>query len=630
MVQIQTIFVEKKERMLASKDFFRLRCPLQNFFEGSMAITALTNTAEWAAKRINTYLQGTSPINLIAYTIIATIAWQKLSQLRDGRSRNWLFNRVIHRLLQVPKFQALLQEKLSKQFAESAKSIQKKWAPFGDPLREIPERGASYAALIALIHKYNEITQRGLQGRHYSGTIYPMNPECTQKVEGNGTEDTALELQNLFTNAYRCANLWNPLHTTEFPVGSFLEYQVVQMVASLFGGKDVAGVVTSGGTESLMTAAKGYRNWGLQKGIAPGEAVIIAPDSIHASLKKAADDYHIRLVLIPTDEEGRVDMDAMKVAAEKHKSNLVALFGSAPSYAKGRIDPIKDIGVIATEYDVGCHVDCCLGGFVINFHPELVTNYLQSPGITSLSTDTHKNGWAPKGSSVLVTKRMPGGEDLSYYSIYAIPEWTGGVYGTAKTAGSHSCLPALTAFLAMMSIGRDGYSETAGKIIHSAREIASIVKRVPGLQLLGEPDLNVVAFKVSPQLGLMKGASYVFAKEMSDRGFVLSALRGDAVHLCITGRFVQDEGALERFASAAQESLLAVQKLNGELIQRGEKFSGDAGMYCELEAAMEPKRETQGWAKYIENSLFGEVGAQAAVKTYLLAILNPWRREEKI
>ena len=593
-----------------------------------MTITAISNTARWATNRINTYLLRTAPIKLVAYTFIATIGLQKINQLRDERNRSWFLNRVISRLLQVPKFREIFQRKLALQFAESSKSIRGKWAPFGTPSCKIPNQGISYASLKALILKYHEITQKGLAGHHYSGTIYPMSPQSDQQLgEVGETEDPAIELQNLFTTAYRYAHLWNPLHTSEFPIGSFLEYQVVQMVASLFGGKNVTGIVTSGGTESVMTAAKAYRNWGLQKGIAPGDAVIIAPDSIHASLEKAAADYHIRLVLIPTDIEGRVDMNAMEQAVERHKSNLVALFGSAPSYAKGRIDPIKQLGVLASEYGVGCHVDCCLGGFVINFHPGLENNYLQSPGITSLSIDTHKNGCAPKGSSVLVTKRMPGGEDLSYYSIYAIPKWTGGVYGTAKMAGSHSSLPALTAYLAMMLIGKDGYEKIAIKIIKSAREIASIVKTIPGLQLLGEPDLNVVAFRVNPQIGLMSGASYVFAAEMSKRGFVLSALRGDSVHFCVTGRFVQDPDVLKSFASAAEESIEAVKKLNGELIQRGEKFSGDAGMYCELEAAMEPKRETQGLGKYIENSLFGERGAEEAVRTYLSATLNPWRQE---
>jgi glutamate/tyrosine decarboxylase-like PLP-dependent enzyme len=590
-----------------------------------MAIGAFTNTVRWAAQQINTCLHGTSPTTIIGTTLVAYIALKKLSQLSDARTRNWLWHRFAHRLLQVETFQALLQKKLDVQFAESAESIKKKWAPFGDPVRTLPENGATFAELMALIQRYNEITQKGLQERQYSGTIYPKATEDLQIEAPKAPKNKAEELLALFTTAFRCANLWNPLHTTEFPVGSFLEYQVVQMVASLFGGKDVAGVVTSGGTESLMTAAKGYRNWGLERGIPPGESVIIAPDSIHASLKKAANDYHIRLILIPTDEEGRVDMDALENAIEKHRSNLVALFCSAPSYPKGRIDPVEQFGVLASEYGVGCHVDCCVSLFLINYHPKLVTNYFANPGITSISGDPHKNGWAPKGTSVIAAKEVPGGKNLCYYFTYAIPEWTGGVYGTSKTAGSHSCMPALTAFLAMMSIGNTGYRQIAEEIIKAASGMATIVKAIPGLKLLGEPDLNIVAFKVDPQLGLMAGATYVFAKEMSERGFVLSALKGDAVHFCITGRFVGDKTALTRFEAAARVSLEAVQKLNGELIKRGQKFAGDAGMYCQLEAAMEPKRETQGWAKYIENVIFGEIGAQAAVKTYLLANLNPWR-----
>lgn len=590
---------------------------LKIYLRGSMA--TVMNGVQWVITGINQYLSVTPPVQMIAVTILAWTSLQNLNKLRDERTRDWLWQRISHRLLQVPQLRQIFHAKLAAQCAASAESFKKKWAPFGEPIRKIPDEGVDFSELMGLIRKYHKITMDGLKGKQFSGTIYSSGLDQPQFAEALAGEYIAEDLEALFTSAFRCAYLWNTLHTTEFPIGSFLEYQVVQMVSEAFGGdKNVAGVVTSGGTESIMTAAKGYRNWGLERGIAPGETVIIAPDSIHASLQKAADDYHIRLILIPTNEMGVVDMEAMHDAIIKHRSNLVALFASAPSYPKGKIDPISDIGILASEYGVGCHVDCCLGGFVLK------QNFLNLLGITSLSADTHKNGWAPKGSSVLVTKEVPEGQNLSYYSTYAIPGWTGGVYGTVKSAGSQSVLPAFHAFLAMMAIGQKGYNEISESILKAANHMAGIIKSIPGLRLLGEPDLNVVAFKVDPALGLMPGASYAFAKEMSDRGFVLNALRGDSVHFCITGRFVGNEQNLTKFEEAARESLEAVQKLNGALIQKGQKFPGDAGMYCELEAAMAPKREAQGLLKYFENSLFGGIGAMAAVKTYLVAMLNPW------
>lgn len=594
-------------------------------------MNAGVNAFRWGVSPLNT----TPPVYIIAGAVLAWKGLEKLNSLRNEKTRDWLLQRATHNLLQIPYFKMILQKKLDEQFLDSAKSIQKKWEVFGKAITKIPKTGVSELKLIALIHKFHQITTLGLKGRHYSGTIYSnsLNNDPEIFKASNVEPIIALneQLNRLFTVASHYSHLWNPLHTNEFPIGSFLEYQVVQMVARSFGGlkKNTAGVVTSGGTESLMMAAKAYRNWGLERGILPGEGVIIAPDSIHASLQKAADDYHIRLVLIPTDEEGQVDMEQLKKAVEQHKKNLVALFASAPSYPKGKIDPIGEIGNLASEYEVGFHVDCCLGGFIINFHPRYRSNFLEWPGVTSLSADTHKNGLAPKGSSVLVTQMMPDGKNLAYHSIYAIPEWTGGIYGTVKSAGSQSCTPVLQAFLAMLAVGKDGYEDIARSIVDTATGMADIIKKIPGLKLLGDPDLNVVAFKVDPKLGLMPGASYAFAKEMADRKFVLNALRNDSVHFCITDRFVEDPEALKKFETAAKESLEAVQDLNAKLVRQKKQFPGDAGLYCQLEASMNPNRQEQGWTKYVENKLFGTQGVHAAVKTYLLATLNPWLKRAK-
>jgi glutamate/tyrosine decarboxylase-like PLP-dependent enzyme len=589
------------------------------FFDlGGNMVSALSAAAEG----FHQYLLSQSPYAVAAGGAAAYAAIQKIGALFDAANREWLWDRLTYRLLQISVVDALFREKIDEQFTESAASAKRKWAPFGEPVRAIPEDGVSYSELAALVQQYCDLTIQGLKERQFSGTIYSKSLLEEKKLSfPEEPSDLPAKLEALFTGAFQGSYLWNSLHSGEFPIGSFLEYQAVQMAAELFGGENATGIVTSGGTESLMTAAKAYRNWGLERGIA--EPVIVAPDSIHASVMKAAEDYRLRLVLVPTDEEGRVDMDAFRRAVETHGSNVVALFGSAPSYPKGKIDPIADLGLLAKEKGVGCHVDCCLGGFLVNFsgHP---SDFLRWPGVTSFSLDTHKNGWAPKGSSVLIAQEMPGGKSLAPYFIYAIPDWTGGIYGTPRTSGSQSCLPALHAFLAMMAIGKSGYRQIADAILSSAREMASRLQSIPGIKLLGEPDLNVVSFRVDPSLGLMEGASYVLAKEMADRGFVLNTLRGDAVHFCLTGRFAHDADALAKFEKAACESLEAVQKLNAELIAKGEKFSGDAGLYCTVEAAIHPKRDELGWAKYFENKLFGEAGVRAAVKTYFLALMNPW------
>ena len=149
-----------------------------------------------------------------------------------------------------------------------------------------------------------------------------------------------------------------------------------------------------------------------------------------------------------------MDIDELRKQSYYYGNDVIAIIGSAPSYPLGVVDHIKEIADIALENGCGMHVDCCLGGFIINNLNHQDTNYLDIVGVTSLSADTHKNGFAPKGSSVLITNK-----NLSCYSIYPVPEWSGGVYGTPKDAGSQSCTHSLMALLAMLSMAQDGYQK---------------------------------------------------------------------------------------------------------------------------------------------------------------------------
>jgi sphinganine-1-phosphate aldolase len=360
------------------------------------------------------------------------------------------------------------------------------------------------------------------------------------------------------------------------------------------------------------------------RGHAPGEGVVIAGKSVHAAIMKAGLASLIKVELIDTDESGKVDLNQLKAMVKKHGNKVIAIVGSAPSYPTGVIDPIEEMAKIAKDNGCGMHVDCCLGAFIINNLEQHKTSFLKIPGVTSLSADTHKNGLAPKGSSVLVTKKLDN-QNLAYYSIYSIPGWSGGVYGTPKDAGSQSCVPSLSAFLAMLATGKEGYRRIAQAVHRTTCDLASIINEFPKqLRLIAQPEANVVAFKIDESWGLQKGASYAFADEMHKRNFILTAISNDIVHFCVTARFAGDPQILKQFKDAVRESLEATKKLNDELMQQGKKFSGEAGIYCALGAAIAPDRKVLSRQKYLENMLLGLKGAQDAVKAYFLAQLDPY------
>jgi glutamate/tyrosine decarboxylase-like PLP-dependent enzyme len=595
---------------------------------------------------IDSRLEEQSPSSVIlatTTTILALSILRKYFQGGWGKTGREQIGEFALRLTYVKEKYA---QDIDKQLVHFQESVKKKWEHFTPLFTTIPEEGLSTADLLALIENYSRITYSAVKDKHLSGTIYSKNFDSEyengglNKSKENPQKECLVDdpdyfeflskkLQTLFTLAFEQSYLWNSLHSDEFSVGACIDYQVVRMVASMFGGSpnEVMGFVTSGGTESLMLAVRAYRDWGIKnRGHKPGDGVIIAGKSVHAAILKAGKASLVNVVLVETNETGKINIKQLRETVKNYGSKIIAIIGSAPSYPKGVMDPIEEMGKIAQDNGFGMHVDCCLGAFIVNNLLKYNTDYLKMSGITSLSADTHKNGLAPKGSSVLVTKKLDA-ENLAYYSIYSVPEWSGGVYGTPKDAGSQSCVQSLNALLALLGTGQSGYRKIAQTIHETTSNLAALILQFKGrLRLIADPEVNVVVFQVDENWGLQRGATYAFAHEMAKRKFVLNTLSNDTAHFCITLRFASSPNGLNQFEQAAEESLTAIKELNDELTREGKKFSGDAGMYCALEAAMTPDRKTLSSQKYIENLLLGQQGAQDAVRAYFLAQLDPYSK----
>lgn len=589
----------------------------------------------------NSYLGQLQPIVLVLAIPAAQIAIRVIGSIYQQGVRQTFSNLLGRVAFSIPAVRNTYDKKLSYQLKEFQASILKKWEAMGKPITALPEEGMSFDALCNLIAHYRSITREKIKDQQLSGAIYSnsltpheqqlLTPEMLiqMPIPENSTEKIAVELKQLFLLAFQDSYLWNTLHGEEFAIGQFINYQLIQIMGNQFGGKtdEIAGFVTSGGTESLMTAAKAYIKWGVQeRGLSEEQCVIIAPQSIHAALKKAQIDHRFQLIELPTDEIGQISLIDLKQIENRYGKRIVALFGSAPSYPMGKVDPIKEMGTTANRLGCGMHVDCCLGGLVIEMLSSKDATYLSFPGVTSLSVDPHKNGMTPKGCSVLVTQQMSTGKNLAFYPIYAIPDWSGGIYGTPTTAGSQSSVPAFTALLALLKMGKSGYRQMA-KLIHlKAVELGSVIQNCQGLKLLGDVEVNVIAFKIDETMSYEKGAIYGFTHLMKKRGFSCSNLAEEAAHFCVTGRFVGKEGVIEAFKRAAEESLEELAKLNSKKKLEGIEFPGEASLYGEIGAALYPRKEEMKTSKYIENYFFGQRGAEDAIRSYFLAGANPHLR----
>jgi sphinganine-1-phosphate aldolase len=74
----------------------------------------------------------------------------------------------------------------------------------------------------------------------------------------------------------------------------------------------------------------------------------------------------------------------------------------------------------------GLHVDACLGGFFLPFAKQLRDGIpafdFSCPGVTSMSADTHKYGYATKGTSVVLYRSKA----LRAHQFFTFPNWQGG------------------------------------------------------------------------------------------------------------------------------------------------------------------------------------------------------------
>lgn len=251
----------------------------------------------------------------------------------------------------------------------------------------------------------------------------------------------------------------NPLHIDEFLYVTQMEAEIIRWTIDLYhGDKDACGIVTSGGTESILLAMLSYRVQGYkEKGITKPN--VVCSETAHCAFDKAAFYFGFELRKIPLGKDFLADFENMKRAVD---SNTVCLVASCPEYAFGTYDPVEKIAALAQSWGIGCHSDCCLGSYINPFIEEcgypLATKFdFRVPGVTSISCDPHKYAYGPKGASICMfrTKKQRN------YQLYCNTEWNGGLYATTCIAGSRPGSVIAGTWASMLKFGRNGYKEKA-------------------------------------------------------------------------------------------------------------------------------------------------------------------------
>jgi sphinganine-1-phosphate aldolase len=309
---------------------------------------------------------------------------------------------------------------------------------------------------------------------------------------GDDVDEVAREASVMFLSE----NALNPL---AFPSVGRMQQDVVDITVDLFhGGDAAAGFMTSGGTESILLAVKAARNRGRAEHGVTAPNMVVA-ESAHAAFHKASEYFGVAVRKIPVRDDWRADVDAMAAAVD---DDTVLVVGSAPQYPQGVIDPIPDLAALANERGVNCHVDACMGGFVLPFAERLGRPVpawdFRVDGVTSISADVHKLGYAPKGASVLVHRD----HDLRSHQIFVFDDWLGGFYASSGIAGSKPAGPIAAAWAVLHYLGESGYMRLTDVTLQATERLVDGVRAIPGLTVLGEPESQCVAISAADPASL--------------------------------------------------------------------------------------------------------------------------------
>jgi glutamate/tyrosine decarboxylase-like PLP-dependent enzyme len=306
----------------------------------------------------------------------------------------------------------------------------------------------------------------------------------------------------------------NGLDPTVFPSLLKLETDVVRMLANLLrGDENVVGHLTSGGTESIMLAVKTARD--RAKALHPEitQPEMVLPKTAHASFHKAAHYLGITPVVVDINPATfAVEVEAMRAAITE---NTILLVASAPSYSQGVLDPIAEIGALALQKDLLFHVDGCVGGIHLSFMRKLGYNVpdfdFSVPGLTSISADLHKYGYAPKGASTILYRN----KEIRKYQIFACTDTTGYTLINPTVLSTRSGGPMAGAWAILTYLGEEGFMRIVKTVQEATQKLIDGINDIPELQVLGQPPMCMFSFK-SDVINV-----YQLADAMAKRGWYI-------------------------------------------------------------------------------------------------------------
>jgi sphinganine-1-phosphate aldolase len=419
--------------------------------------------------------------------------------------------------------------------------------------RGLPEEGTDKETVLAMLATMSSEENPAWETGQVSGTMY-----C-------GDHDH----YDFLNEAFSYFSYVNSLQRDLCPSNTKFEGEIIAMTLDLLGAKALSettpvGLLTSGGSGSIAHAVLAYR----EHHPTPGRPNIIKPETAHPAFSKAGHLFGVDVRIAPVDPvTTQVDLEWVQANIDE---NTVALVGSASNYGYGTVDPIAELGQIALDRGVGLHVDGCLGGFILPFGRELGYDIepfdFSVPGVTTISADTHKYGYALKGTSVLCFADQSLRNDQYFY----LTDWSGGKYCSPGMDGSRSGGLLAATWAAMVHLGRSGYRRYAEQIFSTSMSMQAAVREHPSLRLMGKPTF-LFSF-TSDEFDI-----YLVNDFLRLRGWRMNGQQyPNALHMAVTRPQTQP-GVVERWRVDLAEAVEYAQEHRDEPAKSGAIYGGVAG-----------------------------------------------------
>ncbi len=405
-----------------------------------------------------------------------------------------------------------------------------------------PETGRPFEEILKELDTFGKDDPNYKEAKTWS-LVYYLNEEYTQFLE----------------KAYAKYFSANGLNPTAFKSLKRLEKEVLRFTAELFHvDEEACGVMTSCGTESCMLAVKTYRDLGRSNGIKKPEMII--PETAHVAWDKGAEYFGVKIRRAPLADDYGVDVAAVEKMINK---NTVMILGSAPEYPHGIIDPIEKLGALAKKHNIPLHVDSCVGGYILPFIEKAGYDVpvwdFRVEGVTSISADIHKYGFAAKGASCILYRNV----DYFKHQVFVHESWPGGLFASPAFLGTRPGGAYAAAWAAIQANGVEGYVALAKKTVEVSQRLKKGIEDIGCFKIIGNPIASLFAYKsTDPAVN-----AFAVGDVMEEKGWHIDRLQfPDALHAMVTA---PHEKVVDQYLADLKEAVEIV-RAHPELADKGQ------------------------------------------------------------